>query len=73
MRKGFLSNNSESNFLEIEDFENDLKLVLEKFDYCWVSYENLYVRELMIIEAEARKSITIAIDCEKELTRIKNE
>jgi len=43
-------------------------LSLEKFDKTWVSYENLYVFELMLIEKDARRYITQAIDLEKELT-----
>jgi len=43
-------------------------LSLEKFDKTWVSYENLYVFELMLIEKDARRYITQAIEFEKELT-----
>ena len=40
---------------------------LEEFDQTWVSYEQVYVLELMLIEADARRFITEAIDTDKEL------
>jgi hypothetical protein len=40
---------------------------LEIFDNNWANYEKLYVKELMSIEAEARKYITDAIDIEKQM------
>lgn len=43
---------------------------LEEFDSHWVSYEQIYVLELMLIEADARRFITDAIETEKELTQI---
>jgi len=46
----------------------DICSSLEKFDKTWVSYENLYVFELMLIERDARRFITQAIAIEKELT-----
>ena len=47
--------------MSIESIKYDLIKVLEKYDQKWVNYEDLYVRELMIIEAKARKYITDAI------------
>ena len=35
---------------------------LEDFDNTWVSYEQIYVLELMLIEADARLFITEAIE-----------
>ena len=43
---------------------------LENFDQTWVNYEQIYVLELMLIEADARLFITEAIDLEKDLTCI---
>lgn len=43
---------------------------LEEFDATWVAYEQIYVLELMLIEADARRFITEAIEAEKELTQI---
>ena len=37
---------------------------LEDFDQTWVSYEQIYVLELMLIEADARLFITEAIETE---------
>lgn len=36
----------------------------------WVTFEKLYVIQLMYIESEARKHITQAIEIDKELTSI---
>lgn len=41
---------------------------LEEFDATWVAYEQIYVLELMLIEADARRYITEAIEAEKELS-----
>jgi hypothetical protein len=43
---------------------------LEQFDQTWVTYEQIYVLELMLIEADARLFITEAIEADKELTSI---
>ena len=43
---------------------------LEQFDQTWVTYEQIYVLELMLIEADARLFITEAIEADKELTQI---
>ncbi len=43
---------------------------LEEFDQTWVAYEQIYVLELMLIEADARRFITDAIQFEKELSQI---
>jgi hypothetical protein len=43
---------------------------LEEFDATWVAYEQIYVLELMLIEADARRFVTEAIETEKELTAI---
>jgi hypothetical protein len=46
---------------------------LEQFDQTWVEYEQIYVLELMLIEADARLSITEAIDADKSLTAIEQK
>jgi hypothetical protein len=46
---------------------------LEEFDQTWVAYEQIYVLELMLIEADARRFITDAIENEKELSQIEQK
>ena len=45
---------------------------LEEFDQTWVAYEQIYVLELMLIEADARRFITEAIDTVRDLTAIES-
>lgn len=47
---------------------NEIREALEEFDATWVTYEQLYVIELMSIESDARRYITNAIEIEKEIT-----
>jgi len=49
---------------------DELKKHLEDFDGTWVKYEQIYVLELMLIEADARRFVTEAIEIEKDLTQI---
>lgn len=51
----------------------DMSKHLEEFDQTWVSYEQVYVLELMLIEADARRFITEAIDTDKELAQIEQK
>jgi hypothetical protein len=51
LRKSFLSINYEGTMLNIQSIKGDLVDSLEKFDETWIVYEDLYVRELMVIEA----------------------
>jgi len=46
---------------------------LQEFDQNWVSYEQIYVLELMLIEADARLFITEAIETDKELATIETK
>jgi len=46
---------------------------LKDFDQNWVSYEQIYVLELMLIEADARLFITEAIETDKELAAIETK
>ena len=45
----------------------DMAKHLEEFDQTWVAYEQIYVLELMLIEADARRFITEAIETDKDL------
>lgn len=47
---------------------SEIKEALEDFDLNWVTYEQLYVIELMLIEQDARRYITEAIEIEKDIT-----
>lgn len=49
---------------------DDMGKHLEEFDLTWVAYEQIYVLELMLIEADARRFITEAIENEKDLAQI---
>ena len=73
IRKCFLSTNYENSLLDVSSIKNDLKECLEKFDEKWICYENLYVKELMVIESQARKFITDAIKLEKKLTELEKK
>lgn len=46
---------------------NEMKEALEEFDLNWITYEQLYVIELMLIESDARRFVTDAIEIEKEI------
>jgi hypothetical protein len=56
--------------LTVQDVLQDLSTNLEDFDRSWVEYEKIYVFELMLIEADARRFITEAIKTEKELAQV---
>lgn len=45
----------------------EAKQYLEEFDITWVTYEQLYVVELMIIESDARRFVTDAIEIDKDI------
>jgi hypothetical protein len=62
--------NEESGNITIMYIMEEMAKHLEEFDKTWVTYENIYVLELMLIEADARLFITEAIETEKELTTI---
>ena len=53
------------NFVEVI---GESKSYLEEFDITWVTYEQLYVVELMLIESDARRFVTNAIEIDKEIT-----
>ena len=54
----------------IQQIIEEMAKHLEEFDLTWVAYEQIYVLELMLIEADARRFITDAIESEKDLTQI---
>jgi hypothetical protein len=54
----------------VQEIVDDMAKHLEEFDQTWVAYEQIYVLELMLIEADARRFITDAIQFEKELSQI---
>lgn len=56
--------------MTIQQIIDDMAKHLEEFDQTWVAYEQIYVLELMLIEADARRFITEAIESEKELSQI---
>ena len=62
--------NEESGNITIMYIMEEMAKHLEEFDKTWITYENIYVLELMLIEADARLFITEAIETEKELTTI---
>jgi len=51
----------------VEEIKEDIRANLEAFDKYWVTFEQLYVFELMLIEADARRYITNAVEIEKDL------
>lgn len=56
--------------LTIQMIMDDMAKHLEEFDQTWVAYEQIYVLELMLIEADARRFITEAIEVDKELAHV---
>ena len=54
----------------VEEIKEDVRANLEAFDKFWVTFEQLYVFELMLIEADARRYITNAVEIEKELIKM---
>lgn len=51
----------------------DMAKHLEEFDSTWTAYEQIYVLELMLIEADARRYITEAIETECHLASIEQK
>ena len=51
----------------------DMGKHLDDFDQTWVAYEQIYVLELMLIEADARRFITEAIETDKDLATIEQK
>jgi hypothetical protein len=51
----------------VDTVVDEMVAFLEEFDGVWVCFERYYVRELMLIEADARRYITEAIEYEREM------
>lgn len=56
--------------ITVHDVLEEMSNNLQEFDNTWVAYEQIYVLELMLIEADARRFITEAIETEKELSAL---
>lgn len=56
--------------ITVQEVCDEMSKHLQEFDHTWVAYEQIYVLELMLIEADARSFITDAIQAEKELAAI---
>lgn len=62
---------------KVDEFAEELRHselieMLNKFESAWVTYEQYYVYELMVIESDARRFIIEAIELERKLTDIEN-
>jgi len=53
--------------ITVQHIIEDMAKHLDDFDQTWVNYEQIYVLELMLIEADARRYITEAIETDKDL------
>lgn len=60
----------DSNKLTIVFVMEEMSRCLQIFDQTWVAYEQIYVLELMLIEADARLYITEAIEADRDLLQI---
>lgn len=56
--------------ITVQSIVEDMAKHLDEFDHTWVTYEQIYVVELMLIEQDARRFITEAIKTDKELASI---
>ena len=59
--------------ITVQSIIEDMAKHLDEFDQTWVNYEQIYVLELMLIEADARRYITEAIETDKELAQIEQK
>lgn len=59
--------------LTVQYIVEDMGKHLDEFDQTWVAYEQIYVLELMLIEADARRFITDAIETDKDLVQIEQK
>jgi len=57
----------------VEEIKADIRANLEAFDKYWVTFEQLYVFELMLIEADARRYITKAVEIEKDIAALEQK
>ena len=56
--------------ITVQDVLDEMGKNLQDFDHTWVAYEQIYVLELMLIEADARRFITEAIDTAVSYTHL---
>ncbi len=57
MQKAYIKRFYITSESELQNYNDMLIEILEEFDYCWTKYENIYVKELMNIEKQARRLI----------------
>mmetsp|Transcript_23094 Transcript_23094/g.26127 ORF Transcript_23094/g.26127 Transcript_23094/m.26127 type:complete len:530 (+) Transcript_23094:109-1698(+) len=57
----------ESAHASVNQIKHEICKALEEFDHNWVTFEHLYVLELMLIEADARRFISEAIESERDI------
>ena len=60
----------DTNNITIAYVMDEMAKYLEQFDQTWIGYEQIYVLELMLIEADARLFITEAIEVDKEIMQV---
>ncbi|CAD8104890.1 unnamed protein product [Paramecium sonneborni] len=70
IRHMYTSTLQESPDFSISKIKQEIKFLLESFDETWVNFEKLYVKELMDIEAKARRFIFQAIAIDKDMQSI---
>lgn len=59
--------------ITVQEVLDEMGKNLQEFDHTWVAYEQIYVLELMLIEADARRFITEAIETEQELSQVEQK
>ena len=65
----FMDNCTKTGNPRFSEKENELKESLRNFDVAWITYEQYYVYELMVIETDSRRFIINSIKIENELQR----
>ncbi|CAD8173694.1 unnamed protein product [Paramecium octaurelia] len=70
IRYTYSGTGQESPDFSSQKLKAEIQLLLENFDIIWVNFEKYYVKELMQIEAEARRFILKAIEIDKEMISI---
>lgn len=69
----FMENCAKTGNPRLSEKENELKETLRNFDVAWITYEQYYVYELMVIETDSRRFIINSIKIEKELQRFEEK
>lgn len=57
---------------KITELEKEITQRLAEFDVAWVTYEQYYVYELMVIETDSRRFIIDAIVIDEQMQEIEN-